>query len=230
MVSCLNLVDLAGSERVGLTGAEGQRLKEGGHINKSLLSLSTVIARLSEDGGDRGHIPYRDSKLTRILQPSLGGNARTLIICTITPAQDYVEEALSTLKFASRAKTIQNKPEVNEELRGDALLRRLKRASELEKEVAQMRDLEKKKSKIEADNEALLRQLWKSQKERERLQKELEQQQSKMFVERLAGNDKGPADNALTPRRQTWFPGLQRSTDDGTMPINFTNDGEDDDS
>ncbi|KAI8324764.1 kinesin-domain-containing protein, partial [Martensiomyces pterosporus] len=130
MVSCLNLVDLAGSERVGQTGAEGQRLKEGAHINRSLLSLGTVIARLSEDGGDRGHIPYRDSKITRILQPSLGGNAKTLIICTITPAPDYVDEAVSTLKFASRAKTIQNKPEVNEELRGDALLRRLKRASE----------------------------------------------------------------------------------------------------
>ncbi|KAJ2841944.1 hypothetical protein GGI22_007720, partial [Coemansia erecta] len=133
-VSCLNLVDLAGSERVGQTGAEGQRLKEGAHINKSLMSLGTVIARLSEDGGDKGHIPYRDSKLTRILQPSIGGNAKTLIVCTITPSPDYVDEALSTLKFASRAKTIQNKPEVNEELRGDALLRRLKRASELEKE------------------------------------------------------------------------------------------------
>ncbi|KAI9477418.1 kinesin motor domain-containing protein, partial [Coemansia mojavensis] len=114
MVSCLNLVDLAGSERVGQTGAEGQRLKEGAHINKSLLALGTVIGRLSEDGSDYGHIPYRDSKLTRILQPSLGGNAKTLIICTITPSPDYIDEALSTLKFASRAKTIRNTPEVNE--------------------------------------------------------------------------------------------------------------------
>ncbi|PIA14448.1 kinesin-domain-containing protein, partial [Coemansia reversa NRRL 1564] len=113
-VSCLNLVDLAGSERVGQTGAEGQRLKEGAHINKSLLALGTVIGRLSEDGGDRGHVPYRDSKLTRILQPSLGGNAKTLIICTITPSPDYADETLSTLKFASRAKTIRNTPEVNE--------------------------------------------------------------------------------------------------------------------
>ncbi|KAJ1950690.1 hypothetical protein FBU59_000562, partial [Linderina macrospora] len=230
MVSCLNLVDLAGSERVGLTGAEGQRLKEGGHINKSLLSLGTVIARLSEDGGggDGGHIPYRDSKLTRILQPSLGGNARTLIICTITPAHDYVEEALSTLKFASRAKTIQNKPEVNEELRGDALLRRLKRASELEKEVAQMRDLEKKKIKIEADNEALMRQLWKSQRERERLQKELEKQQSRMFIEQPTESGKQPVDSALTPRRQTWFPGLQRSVDGGPISIDLTGSGSED--
>ncbi|KAJ2721259.1 hypothetical protein GGI07_004092 [Coemansia sp. Benny D115] len=209
MVSCLNLVDLAGSERVGQTGAEGQRLKEGAHINRSLLSLGTVIARLSEDGGDRGHIPYRDSKITRILQPSLGGNAKTLIICTITPSPDYVDETLSTLKFASRAKTIKNKPEVNEELRGDALLRRLKRASELEKEVAQMKEIERKKLKIEADNESLLRQLFKSQKERERLQRELELQQSNVFLPRST-DGKDAADTASAVRRQTWFPGLQR--------------------
>ncbi|KAJ2008569.1 hypothetical protein GGI04_001094 [Coemansia thaxteri] len=221
MVSCLNLVDLAGSERVGQTGAEGQRLKEGAHINKSLLSLGTVIARLSEDGGDRGHIPYRDSKLTRILQPSLGGNAKTLIICTITPSPDYVEEALSTLKFASRAKTIQNKPEVNEELRGDALLRRLKRASELEKEVAQMREIERKKNKIEADNESLLRQLYRSQKERERLQNELEMQQRNVFLSRATdGRDATDALNAI--RRQTWFSGLQRPLGEGEAPASVS--------
>ena len=107
------MVDLAGSERVGHTGAEGIRLKEGGHINKSLLALGTVIGKLSE-GGDKGHIPFRDSKLTRILQPALGGNSKTAIICTMTPAIGYMDESLSTLKFASRAKTITNKPEMNE--------------------------------------------------------------------------------------------------------------------
>ncbi|KAJ2849976.1 hypothetical protein IWW36_002239 [Coemansia brasiliensis] len=208
MVSCLNLVDLAGSERVGQTGAEGQRLKEGAHINKSLLALGTVIGRLSEDGSDYGHIPYRDSKLTRILQPSLGGNAKTLIICTITPSPDYIDEALSTLKFASRAKTIRNTPEVNEELRGDALLRRLKRASELEKEIEQMKEIERKKIKIEADNEALLRQLWKSQKERERLQRELEMQQSNVFLPHIVDGKANAGDSSMI-RRQTWFPGLQ---------------------
>ncbi|KAJ2805800.1 hypothetical protein H4R20_001952, partial [Coemansia guatemalensis] len=207
-VSCLNLVDLAGSERVRQTGAEGQRLKEGAHINKSLLALGTVIGRLSEDGGDRGHVPYRDSKLTRILQPSLGGNAKTLIICTITPSPDYADETLSTLKFASRAKTIRNTPEVNEELRGDALLRQLRRTSELEKEVAQMKEIERKKIKIEADNEALLRQLWKSQKERERLQHELETQQSSFFRPRAAVAQ-CEGDTTIEVRRQTWFPGLQ---------------------
>ncbi|KAJ1666379.1 hypothetical protein EV178_002335 [Coemansia sp. RSA 1646] len=220
-VSCLNLVDLAGSERVGQTGAEGQRLKEGAHINKSLMTLGTVIARLSEDGGDKGHIPYRDSKLTRILQPSIGGNAKTLIICTITPSPDYVDEALSTLKFASRAKTIQNKPEVNEELRGDALLRRLKRASELEKEVAQMKDIERKKLKIEADNEQLLRQLWKSQKERERLQRELNVQQTSMFFPKNA-DGKSNIDAVPSFRRQTWFSGLQKPFADGESGISGT--------
>jgi len=77
-----NLVDLAGSERAAHTGAEGMRLKEGAHINKSLLTLQLVIAKLTES--QQGiHIPYRSSKLTRILQPALGGNARTSIICTV---------------------------------------------------------------------------------------------------------------------------------------------------
>lgn len=93
VVSMLNLVDLAGSERAEATGATGNRLKEGSHINKSLLSLSLVINKLSE--GQEQHINYRDSKLTRILQLSLGGNAMTAIICTVTPA--VVDETNFTL-------------------------------------------------------------------------------------------------------------------------------------
>ncbi|KAJ3058857.1 hypothetical protein HDU98_005067, partial [Podochytrium sp. JEL0797] len=122
-VSCLNLVDLAGSERAAHTGAEGKRLKEGGSINKSLLALATVIGKLSEEGGDRGHIPYRNSKITRILQPSLGGNARTLIICTVTPSAGFIDETISTLKFASRAKSIRNKPTVNEIVTDNILIK-----------------------------------------------------------------------------------------------------------
>lgn len=83
-VSVLNLVDLAGSERADSTGATGERLKEAGNINKSLLTLSLVINKLSEDPD--GHICYRDSKLTRMLQTSLGGNSMTVMICAITPA------------------------------------------------------------------------------------------------------------------------------------------------
>ncbi|RVE41900.1 hypothetical protein evm_013450 [Chilo suppressalis] len=93
-VSTLNLVDLAGSERAGQTGATGIRFKEGTHINKSLSALALVIKQLSED--QTRHVNYRDSKLTRILQNSLGGNAKTSIICAITPAA--VEETISTLQ------------------------------------------------------------------------------------------------------------------------------------
>ncbi|KAL6219885.1 hypothetical protein ACLB2K_007644 [Fragaria x ananassa] len=94
-VSVLNLVDLAGSERAAKTGAEGVRLKEGSHINKSLMTLGTVIKKLSEGAESQGgHVPYRDSKLTRILQPALGGNANTAIICNITLAQILTDAAL----------------------------------------------------------------------------------------------------------------------------------------
>ncbi|KAF2075045.1 hypothetical protein CYY_003655 [Polysphondylium violaceum] len=112
-LSVLTLVDLAGSERISSTGAEGIRLKEGGHINKSLMTLSKVINMLTEEKS-RKHIPYRESKLTHILQSSLGGNSKTAIICTITPAFDHQEESLSTLNFAKRAKSIKNNYTINE--------------------------------------------------------------------------------------------------------------------
>lgn len=114
-VSVLNLVDLAGSERAAKTGAEGVRLKEGSHINKSLMTLGTVIKKLSEGiEGQGGHVPYRDSKLTRILQPALGGNANTAIICNITLAQVHADETKSSLQFASRALRVTNCACVNE--------------------------------------------------------------------------------------------------------------------
>ncbi|KAI3465239.1 hypothetical protein Pfo_021902 [Paulownia fortunei] len=125
-VSVLNLVDLAGSERVAKTGAGGVRLKEGKHINKSLMILGNVINKLSEGGKQRGHIPYRDSKLTRILQPALGGNAKTSIICTVAPEEIHIEETKGTLQFASRAKRITNCVQVNEILTDAALLKRQK--------------------------------------------------------------------------------------------------------
>ncbi|XP_075152200.1 CENP-meta [Haematobia irritans] len=122
--SVLNLVDLAGSERADQTGARGTRLKEGGHINKSLLFLSNVIKRLSENEDDK-FISFRDSKLTRILQASLGGNALTAIICTIKPTS--IEETQSTLSFAMRAKSIKNKPQVNETVSDATMMKRLER-------------------------------------------------------------------------------------------------------
>ncbi|XP_074105272.1 uncharacterized protein LOC141531374 isoform X2 [Cotesia typhae] len=117
----LNLIDLAGSERARQTGATGERFNEGKHINLSLSALALVIKQLSEPG--TCFINYRDSKLTRILQPSLGGNALTTIICAVTPAA--IDETQCTLDFAVRAKGIKNKPQINETVSEKALLKRM---------------------------------------------------------------------------------------------------------
>ena len=106
----MHLVDLAGSERVKRTKAEGQRLQEGININKGLLALGNVICALSEN---KPHVPYRDSKLTRMLQDSLGGNSRTCMIACVSPADINYEETLNTLRYANRARNIRNKPVVN---------------------------------------------------------------------------------------------------------------------
>jgi kinesin family protein 3/17 len=116
----LNLVDLAGSERQSKTGATGDRLKEATKINFSLSALGNCISALVD--GRSSHIPYRDSKLTRLLQDSLGGNAKTLMIATLSPAIYNFEESLSTLRYANRAKCIKNKPKINEDPK-DAMLR-----------------------------------------------------------------------------------------------------------
>ncbi|KAJ4965283.1 hypothetical protein NE237_017132 [Protea cynaroides] len=111
----LHLVDLAGSERAKRTGSDGLRFKEGVHINKGLLALGNVISALGDEKKRKEgvHVPYRDSKLTRLLQDSLGGNSRTVMIACISPADINVEETLNTLKYANRARNIQNKPIVN---------------------------------------------------------------------------------------------------------------------
>ncbi|KAL1371718.1 hypothetical protein AAHE18_01G153000 [Arachis hypogaea] len=129
-VASLNFVDLAGSERISQTNTCGVRLKEGNHINRSLLTLATVIRKLS--GGKRGHIPYRDSKLTRILQSSIGGNARTAIICTISPSLSHVEQTKNTLTFATSAKEVVNNARVNMVVSDKTLVR------QLQKEVARL--------------------------------------------------------------------------------------------
>lgn len=123
-VSTLNLVDLAGSESVRHTGATGDRQKEGGKINQSLLTLSRVIGSL---GQNATHINFRDSKLTRILQPSLSGNARMAVICCATPSELYLEETRSTLQFASRAKLVKTRAQVNEVLDDRSLIKKLQR-------------------------------------------------------------------------------------------------------
>ncbi|KAJ5413571.1 hypothetical protein N7465_005876 [Penicillium sp. CMV-2018d] len=116
----LNLVDLAGSENIGRSGAENKRATEAGLINKSLLTLGRVINALVDKSS---HIPYRESKLTRLLQDSLGGRTKTCIIATVSPARNNLEETISTLDYAFRAKNIRNKPQINSIISKTKLLR-----------------------------------------------------------------------------------------------------------
>ncbi|KAJ7565034.1 hypothetical protein O6H91_02G045100 [Diphasiastrum complanatum] len=124
LIKCgkLNLVDLAGSENICRSGAREGRAREAGEINKSLLTLGRVITALVEH---LGHIPYRDSKLTRLLRDSLGGRTKTCIIATVSPSVHCLEETLSTLDYAHRAKSIKNKPEVNQKMMKSALIKDL---------------------------------------------------------------------------------------------------------
>ncbi|RHY30094.1 hypothetical protein DYB32_004629 [Aphanomyces invadans] len=108
-----HLVDLAGSERAKRTGAVGGRFKESVNINQGLLALGNVISALGDDAKKKAHVPYRDSKLTRLLQDSLGGNSKTLMIACVSPVAANFDETLNTLKYANRAKNIKNRPVVN---------------------------------------------------------------------------------------------------------------------
>lgn len=149
-VGKLNLVDLAGSERVAITGAKGQRLEESKRINSSLSALGNVIAALTDAKGLRTHVPYRDSKLTRILEDSLGGNCRTTFLACISPAAEAFSETLSTLKFAKRAKRVRNAPKINEDADHVTLLRRY------EKELRKLRAELASKSKDLVDKRLVL--------------------------------------------------------------------------
>jgi kinesin family protein 3/17 len=121
---------LAGSERQSKTQATGVRLDEAKNINLSLSALGNVIKALVD--GNSAHIPYRDSKLTRLLQDSLGGNTKTVMVAALSPADYNYEETLSTLRYADRAKSIKNKPKINEDPK-DALLK------EYESEIAELK-------------------------------------------------------------------------------------------
>uniref|UniRef100_A0A182N6T9 Kinesin motor domain-containing protein n=1 Tax=Anopheles dirus TaxID=7168 RepID=A0A182N6T9_9DIPT len=162
-VSKIHLVDLAGSERANATGATGQRLKEGAHINKSLVTLGSVISALAEQTNPTNnkrvlYIPYRDSILTWLLKDSLGGNSKTIMIAAISPADVNYSETLSTLRYANRAKNIINKPTINEdpnvklirELRDEIYKLKLMlssdSAAELEPQLKVLEDLHKKEA------------------------------------------------------------------------------------
>jgi len=138
IVSKFFFVDLAGSERVKKSGAVGQRFKESIGINKSLLALGNVISALGDDKkrAVTTHVPYRDSKLTRLLKDSLGGNSRTLMIACASPADSNFEETLSTLNYANRARNIQNKAVVNRDGKSSEVLHLRARIEALELEIA----------------------------------------------------------------------------------------------
>ncbi|KAJ6672639.1 KINESIN-LIKE PROTEIN KIN-7A [Salix viminalis] len=177
-VASLNLVDLAGSERASQTHADGARLREGCHINLSLMTLTTVIRKLSV-GKRSGHIPYRDSKLTRILQHSLGGNARTAIICTLSPALSHFEQSRNTLYFATRAKEVTNNAHVNMVVSDKQLVKHL------QKEVARLeavlrtpdpwREKDFKIQQMEMEMEELRRQRDLAQSEVDELRRKLQE-------------------------------------------------------
>uniref|UniRef100_A0A8C9Z968 Kinesin family member 13B n=1 Tax=Sander lucioperca TaxID=283035 RepID=A0A8C9Z968_SANLU len=145
-VSKLSLVDLAGSERAAKTGAAGERLKEGSNINKSLSTLGLVISALADQGAGKNRskfVPYRDSVLTWLLKDSLGGNSRTAMVATISPAADNYDETLSTLRYADRAKSIVNHAVVNEDPNA-RIIRQLR--EEVEKLKEQLTEAESMKA------------------------------------------------------------------------------------
>ncbi|XP_078171368.1 P-loop containing nucleoside triphosphate hydrolases superfamily protein isoform X2 [Carex rostrata] len=167
----LHLVDLAGSERAKRTGSDGLRFKEGVHINKGLLALGNVISALGDEKKRKegAHVPYRDSKLTRLLQDSLGGNSRTVMIACISPADINAEETLNTLKYANRARNIQNKPVVNRNPISDEMHRMRQQIDNLQAELLSARGgtrhdeiqvLKEKISWLEATNDELCRELY----------------------------------------------------------------------
>ncbi|KAI4316678.1 hypothetical protein L6164_024634 [Bauhinia variegata] len=165
----LHLVDLAGSERAKRTGSDGLRFKEGVHINKGLLALGNVISALGDEKKRKEgvHVPYRDSKLTRLLQDSLGGNSRTVMIACVSPADINAEETLNTLKYANRARNIQNKPVINRDPMSNEMLKMRQQLEYLQAELCaraggsseEVQVLKERIAWLEAANEDLCREL-----------------------------------------------------------------------
>lgn len=165
-----HLVDLAGSERAKRTGSDGLRLQEGIQINKGLLALGNVISALGDEKKRKEgmHVPYRDSKLTRLLQDSLGGNSKTVMIACISPADINAEESLNTLKYANRARNIQNKPIVNRDVISNEMQRMQEQLKLLQAELCargggapfnEVPVLKERIAWLEARNEELCREL-----------------------------------------------------------------------
>lgn len=187
-VGKLNLVDLAGSERQNKTQAQDERFKEAVKINLSLSALGNVISALVD--GKTSHIPYRDSKLTKLLQDSLGGNAKTIMLANINPFILHYDETLGTLRYASRTKMIKNKPKLNEDPK-DALIRtymdEIQKLKELLEKNAQsglqMTATPQQNTNGHLDQETLQKALEEGSKEKERALKEMEELKGKELEE-----------------------------------------------
>ncbi|XDV14395.1 hypothetical protein PO909_014659, partial [Leuciscus waleckii] len=203
IVSHLNLVDLAGTERASQTGAEGARLKEGCNINRSLFILGQVIKKLSEES-QKGFVNYRNSKLTRILQNSLGGNAKTVIICTITPVT--VDETVSTLQFASAAKRMKNDPHVTEVSDEGALLKRYRN------EIVDLRRRLQEVSSVTQSTETERESLCQLLQEKDQLQRD-QQDRIKNLTKLLVTASNVTLIPKVPKRRVTWAGKLLRSAD-----------------
>ena len=203
------------------TGAAGVRLKEAGNINKSLLTLGNVIKQLSEGKSNSAHIPYRDSKLTRILQPSLGGNGKTSMICAVTASSTHINETRSTLLFANRAKNVKNSASINEVMDDKALLvQSKKQIADLQKQLMIMQqsgsgiagygvssedveNLLRQKQQVEEANQALAQKVLQDANEKEKLT-------SKLAHLMLCSKNPAPtvsrrASNLLLPMRRVTF-------------------------
>ncbi|XP_051898872.1 kinesin-like protein KIF18A isoform X2 [Pristis pectinata] len=139
-VAKMCLIDLAGSERVTATKAQGARFREGANINRSLLALGNVINALADGKGKKSHIPYRDSKLTRLLKDSLGGNCRTVMIATVSPSASSYEDTYNTLKYANRAKDIKSSLKSNIVSLDCHISKYAAICEELRREVTQLKD------------------------------------------------------------------------------------------
>merc|ERR1719419_1820085 len=189
-MSKMMLVDLAGSEKTRKTQAQGQRLEEAKNINQSLSTLGQVINALSTN---KGHVPYRDSKLTRLLTDSLGGNSKTCIIVTCSPCDYNVEESISTLRFGVNCKKVKNTPVINQELSISEYQDKLKKMSEREK--ALLRKIKVLESQVRALKVALIQAGGNVDEALESAQKEIEaiEEQEKKAAEEE--NENVPASN-----------------------------------
>ncbi|RXM34141.1 Kinesin-like protein KIF13A [Acipenser ruthenus] len=184
-VSKVSLVDLAGSERVSKTGAAGERLKEGSNINKSLTTLGLVISALADQSAGKGKtkfVPYRDSVLTWLLKDNLGGNSKTAMIATVSPAADNYEETLSTLRYADRAKRIVNHAVVNEDPNARIIRELREEVEKLREQLSQAESMKapELKEKLE-ESEKLIQEMTVTWEEKLRKTEEIAQERQKQL-------------------------------------------------